>query len=351
MQPQLLPAVQRAFSTLPIELFLNVLDQLVGTHDGCPPVAYAPSDSITKALRALTLVSRGIYPIASQYLYANCLYLDSCTSYSQFRRTLGLHLGTYHPQSLRYGQAGLNEQLFAEADILRHITSLFLSPQKTAACGGATPMVRLPQIIDLCEVVGPTLTRLAIDLQPIYASTSEIERVKPHSSEKSVFMAMHNLEDLVCSFDVTDYFPQPPPNLKRLAITSQGTGTSDVLIKFCLGIQSLEVLFFLRDPEMEAADVDTLFEHYEGEHLDVVLVDVNANHCTPKGARDWKPEDRVTVWEVDVPKSYYGDEGDLILCDSWFWMQGVRGTLFTQEKRRMTSWSQVQAKMAALQEL
>jgi hypothetical protein len=121
------PRMRRAFSKLPLELFLNVLDQLVGTTDDRHPVAYEQSNAITKTLRALTLVSRDTYLIASRYLYSNCLYLDNCTSYARFRRTLGLDLG-YHPQALQYGEAGRNDELFSEAEILRHITSIFISP-------------------------------------------------------------------------------------------------------------------------------------------------------------------------------------------------------------------------------
>jgi hypothetical protein len=211
-------------------------------------------------------------------------------------------------------------------------------------------MVRLPQIIDLCNVVGPTLKRLAIDLQPIYAPASEVERVKPFWEGNSVFVNMPNLEELICSFDVTDYFPHPPPNLKSLAITAQGLGWGQKLTRFCMGIESLEQFFFLRDPDMEAVDIDYLFDNYKGGHLDVVLVDVNANHYTPKRSRIWEEDDKVHIWEVDVPKSYYGDEDDLIICDSWFWMQGVRGTLFGVEKRRMQCWSKVKKRLDALEQ-
>jgi hypothetical protein len=56
--------MQRAFAILPLELFLNVLDQLVGTRNGHQPIAYAPGDPVSQALRALTLVSRNIYLVA-----------------------------------------------------------------------------------------------------------------------------------------------------------------------------------------------------------------------------------------------------------------------------------------------
>jgi hypothetical protein len=109
---------QSPLTSLPKELLLHVLDELVSTRDGSRPVAFAPSDPATKALRSLALTSRGIYPYASQYLYMHCLYLPTCRSYSRFRRTLGLELG-HHPDALEYGEAGRNDVLFASAQIPR----------------------------------------------------------------------------------------------------------------------------------------------------------------------------------------------------------------------------------------
>ncbi|KAF1952780.1 hypothetical protein CC80DRAFT_495104 [Byssothecium circinans] len=342
MQPHARPdkPLQRAFGVFPLELFLNVLDQLVGTSHGRPPIAYAPSDAVTRALRALTLVSRTSYLVASRYLYANCLYLNDCTNYARLRRTVGLDLGR-HPQALQYGEAGRNNDLFHRADIPRFITSLFMSPHRKNA--DTCPMVRLPQIIDLGCKIAPTLKRLAIDMQPVYTTRSEVLSVKPHTSANNIFLHMPNLEELVCSYDVTDYFPHPPPNLKRLASTFQGF--EDVHLDFCFAISSLEFLVCLRPEDLQASHIDKLFERYNGHHLDVVLVDVNANHAVPINTRDWKDDDTVKVWELDVPKSYYGDEDDLVLCDSWIWQHGVQGTLWTQEKRRMLSWSEIDARI------
>ncbi|KAF2187184.1 hypothetical protein K469DRAFT_705744 [Zopfia rhizophila CBS 207.26] len=339
------PQAQATLSSLPTELFLHILDQLVGTRDGHNPVAYSQSDPITKSLRSLTLVSKGLYPTASQYLYTHCLYLDNCTSFSRFRRTLGFDLG-YHSQALKYGQPGRNEKLFSEAVILKHITSLFISPLKTERDKNV-PMIRLPQVIDVCNTIGPTLRRLALDLCQVYSPASEVESIKPHIEGNDIFRNMLNLEELVASYDITDYFVNPPQNLKRLAVSTQETG--DAFLKFCFGIERLETLMFLRDPELEAGHVEAWLEYYKGEKLDIVLIDVSANHRTPEGTREWEEEDRVKVWEVDVPKSYYGDEEDLLLCDSWMWEHAVRGTLWNQDWRRMESWGSVRERVRFLE--
>lgn len=338
--------LQQGFAKLPLELFLTVLDQLVGTRNGQQqPVAYEPSGIVTKTLRALTLVSRSTYLIATKYLYSHCLYLDSCTTYARFRRTLGLHLG-HHPQTLDYGEAGRNDELFAEAQVLRNITSLFVSPSKVQRLieGNYTPLVRLSQIIDLCDLIGPTLRRLALDLSPIYATPTEIEQMRPHVTENNVFIHMPHLEELIVSYDVLNYFRHPPPNLKRLAITAQEL--TDVEVAFCLKIPSLRMLVMMRPVNLEAKDIDIIFTAYDGKSLDTVLVDVNSNHRTPQGTRSWKDNDTVRIWELDVPVSFYGDEDDVVLCDDWIWTHGVQGTLWSQDKRRMASWEEIERRLA-----
>lgn len=334
--------VPNAFGSLPVELFLNILDQLVGTRDGRLPVAYEPSHPATKALRALTLVSKTVYLCASRYLYANCLYLNDVSRHSYFRRTLGLDLG-HHPLALEYGQAGRNEELFNEADIPRHVVSLFISPDRGHSCG-MTPRVRLPHVIDLCLSVGSTLKRLAIDFNPVCVPASEQVLIKPYCSSRNIFLHMPNLEELVCSYDTLDYFRYPPPNLKRLAMTANDMEPSH--LDFYFMVSSLETLFFLRPRNLEAEHIDEFFDRYNGRHIDIVMVGVNSSHLTPHNTRDWTSDDRVTIWEVDVPKSFYGDDEDLILCDEWIWTHGVNGDLFYQDKRRMRSWSEIERSLA-----
>ena len=332
---------------LPPEVILSILDQLVGTAHGLQPI-YDPSSPVTRTLRALTLTSHSIYPVASRYLYRHCLYLCDCASYARFRRTLGIDLGGNHPQSLAYGQAGRNDDLWNDAKILQNITSAFISPMKllgeTSEKERPTPMVRLPQIIDLCNIIGITLKRLVLDMQPVYSPPSEFGSVRLSQKDKNIFLGMPNLQELVASYDVLDYFRLPPPSIKRLAITIQEL--HEIAMGFCFSVSTLQTLILLRPMELSAADINSLFSAYKGKCLDIIFVDVNSNHRTPKDTRDWTDSDNVRIWEVDVPTSFYGDEDDLILCDNWIWTHAVKGTLWDQQKRRMTSWSEVQRRLA-----
>jgi hypothetical protein len=207
-------------------------------------------------------------------------------------------------------------------------------------------MARLRQLTSLFTIIGPGLTRLVMDLQPMYTPQSDVNAISPHIPAHNIFVSMTALQELVCSFDTLDYFSYyPPPNLKRWAVTYQGHSAG--LLYFASRIASLETLLFLRAPDMAASCLDTIFDSFSVQRasrqapLDLLLVDVSANHITPSNSRDWTEDDPVRVWEVDVPKSYYGDEDDLILCDAWIWENAVQGTLWRTVKRRMKSWGEV----------
>lgn len=331
---------------LPPEIILNVFDQLVESPLGRQPI-FDPSSVITKTLRALTLTSRFMYPIASKYLYRYCLYLDDCVSYACFIRTMGIGLDCNHPQSLAASQAARNEKLWKDARIAQCITNIFISPMDSSntavgdRCNAST--VRLPQVVDLCNIVGPTLKSLILDLQPVYFTPREIEFVGLSPRQTDMFLGMPNLEELVVNYDVLDYFHIPPPNVKRLATTTQDL--HDQVMTFCFCLSTLQTLILIRPPDITAADIDMLFTAYKGQSLDVILAHVNSNHRTPEGTRDWTDNDTVRIWEVDVPTSFYGDDDDLALCENWIWTHAVDGTLWTQEKRRMTSWSEIQRRL------
>jgi hypothetical protein len=335
-------STQQAISILPLELFLHVLDQLVGARDSLQPVAYRPSDTKSKTLRSLTLVSRSIHLIASRYLYAYCIHLNNHASYDLFRRTLGLDV-LHRSQASRSTKLDHNNHLFAVRETPQYITSAFISPIGTRRASAIPPPVRVRQVIDLCNIIGLTLKRLVMNLLPMCTATSDTEAVGRRFHENNIALSMPHLEELVTSHDILDFFTVAPPNLKRLAVTYRGV--NDVRMKFCFSMSSLEMLVYLRPPELSAQDIDSIFSSYKGTGLDVILVDVNSNHRTPTGTRDWGGDDVVKIWEVDVPTSFYGDEDELILCDDFVWAHGENGTLWNQNKRRMASWAEIRRRL------
>ncbi len=336
------PDLQRPYPSLPLEIIFNVLDQLVDETNRQP--AFNSSITVTKTLRALALVSRRIYPVASRYLYTHCLSFRDSVSFACFRRTLGLDLGN-HPQALACGQSGRNDRLWYDAEIPKYITSVCIAPQENPKSSQSAPMVLLTQIIDTCNTIGHTLKTLFLDPpKPTYESFSEFDHLRSYGRENNIFLQMPNLEALVASYEVLHYFPIPPPKLKRLALIADVF--DDVVMPFCFATSTLETLVVLRPEGLTAADIDCLFSAYHGKSLDTILVDVNSNHRTPTATRNWNDQDKVRIWEVDVPTSFYGDDENETLCRNWIWSHAFKGTLWSQDRRRMASWSEIQRRLA-----
>jgi hypothetical protein len=333
---------QRAFSVLPIELFLNVLDQLIARVNGLQPIAYDPSNPITKALYNLTLVSRDINLIASRYLYSHCVWLDNRTSFNLLCRTLGVGLAS-PAQVVSHATEPFHDD-HVSARIPRSISSVFIWPYDVQGSGSSMPLIRLPWVIALCKTVGPSLKRLAIDFTPFIRDTRDIEALSSSQNQNNIFLHMPNLEELVTSYNILDYFSMAPPNLKRLALPIQELGESS--IDFCFSLSELQTLVVLRPIELRAKDIEVIFSCYSGKSLDVILVDVNSNQRTPVGTRSWTNGDTVRIWEADVPTSYYGDGDELRLCEDYIMSHGIKGTLWTQDKRRMASWVEIQRRLA-----
>jgi hypothetical protein len=335
---------QRAFSVLPIELFLNVLDELIARVNDQQPIAYEPSNSVTKTLYSLTLVSRDTNPVATKYLYSYCCWLSNRTNTGLLCRTLGVGLAS-PAQAVNHAPDPLHDgHIFSK--ISRSITSAFICPDYTHGTGrydDSMPRIRLPQVIALCKTIGPNLKRLVIDLTLFLGDWHGSEAFNSSLGDNNIFSHMLNLEELVASYNVLDFFPSAPPNLKRLALPIQDFGESQ--INFCFST-ALQTLVLRRPIQLQAKDIEVIFSCFGGKSLDVIFVDVNSNHRTPVGTRSWETEDTVRIWEADVPVSYYGDFDEIKLCEDYIRSHGINGTLWTQDKRRMASWADIQRRLA-----
>ncbi|KAJ4992036.1 hypothetical protein SVAN01_02357 [Stagonosporopsis vannaccii] len=334
---------------LPREIILNILDQLVGSTPDRQPI-FDLSNPVTKTLRALTLTSRSIYPVASRYLYRHCLFFRTRVSYACFRRTLGIHIGSKHPQSLALEQAGRNKDLWEDGKVPQYITSIFISPKEDISRVKAgsprwSPHLQLEQLLDLFNIIGPTLNRLILDIEPFQSPRSKPERFRLLQSENNILLNMPNLIELTTSSGILDYSRILMPKIQRLAITLQHLNKA--AMTFCFSSPSLNTLVLIRPKELSATDINTLFSTYKGQSLDIVFVDVNSNHRTPEDTRDWATQDSVRIWEADVPTSFYGDDDDFALCDTWIWTRACEGRLWeTKEHRRMASWEEVKKRLA-----
>ncbi len=341
-------SAESAFSTLPIELFLYVVDHLVeSATPHYQPVAFPPNHPTTKALLALTRVSRTIYPLASKYLYANCIYIDEI-NFARFYRTLGTYLGQ-GPQDMKSGR---NQDLWNHVDVVRYIKQAFIwSGDEDSGNDLVAASTQLPHVMGYFDAIGSHLKRLVlilsckhIDSMRNRASMKEIWGSGSNSSSsENTLGSLASLEELVVNFDITYLFSTPPKHLKRLCSTDHGV--SDAASSSSFAISSLRTLIFLRPLDLKATDIESWFSTYAGQGLDIILVEVNTNHQTPTQTRSWKEDDEVRVWEIDVPTSFYGDDEDYVLCERWIWDHARDGSMWEAEKRRMRDWEEVKKRL------
>lgn len=310
----------RPFPALPTELFIHVLDQLTSGRR----LAFKSEDPVTKTLHALMLVSRGVYLVAWRYLYSRCVYIDSPERCDRFQRTLGINVGHYDKYSLtmsRIQEAVRDDQCFSDAEISECITSacFFMS-------------VSLPSIIGFFVTIGANLKRMMLDVG-----------VPSNFQNRLLLLGLTQLEEFTTNRYVAMNLSRPP-NVKRLAILPQPVWYPSNRPNLYFPTKSLETLVVQRG-QLSSSDIERMFSEYKGTSLDVVLVDLNSNHLTPEGTRDWKSDDTVRIWEADVPTSFYGDEGSHSLRKNWMKKHSIDGTLWTQKHRRMASWSEVRRRL------
>ena len=107
--------------------------------------------------------------------------------------------------------------------------------------------------------------------------------------------------------------------LRTLALYNQDVSTP----RFWLGLARLaylETLVLTRSDGLEEVDMKREWSKYCGDKdrgLSVLLVNVQSQHRVPLGKAGWSEEDKVTMKEVNVPVSYYGDENEIDLCQEW----------------------------------
>lgn len=323
---------------LPAEIFLNVLDQLVETGDGSCPLPQPQLNSVRKTLRSLTLVSRDIYPIATKYLYSAHIWLGSLGAISRFCTTLELNRQRH---TLTNDMAVQQHKGFAQFDLSKYVTSLYLSPveySKSTSTGPRwrwTPNSGLTEIVGLCHSLSSTLKRLHLNLLPMVAHFDATKKSGLETIDPNLFARLLRVEEMMITEDVIDYFTHPPPNLKRLGIIFDVL--SDFDPAFCLSLPSLRTLVLLRPWGFSASMIETFLDSYHGKNLDIILFENSVNYGTSEGTREWRSDDTVHIFEADVPLGFYGDD----VNDEWMWDQAIEGTLWSQTQRQMKSWADI----------
>lgn len=126
---------------------------------------------------------------------------------------------------------------------------------------------------------------------------------------------------------VTDFSVWPFwPKLKTLALYNQDIGMGEFWRE--LGkLKYFETLVLTRSDALEYVDMKGAWRLHCGDKkrgLDIVLVNVESLHSELAGRERWK-EDEISVRELNVPTSYYGDEDVIELCQEWVKRRVLRG--------------------------
>ncbi|OCL10662.1 hypothetical protein AOQ84DRAFT_438211 [Glonium stellatum] len=297
----------------PLEIFLQILDEVVKSASGVVPVAYPPSNSVVRTFKSLMLVCKSLSATAAQYLYSHCLYINSESRLHKLLRTLG-------------NGHGQLEQSPWLAGIEQYMTSACLSIRGY----NKKDSERTSATIELFNFIGPSLKRLIL--------TGDFNNPRPgEDNPNDILSQLHNLEELQCSYDAWNYCKHATlPQLKRLAFDFAGLGQDE--FSFLQRSPKLEVLVTFRQG-LSASCIDHIFESYRGSDLKVLVVDVANNHRPLPLTRDWAPQDKVHIMEVDVPVSYYGDEREYNLCQMWIRNKAIQGTLWEEHSRPMELWT------------
>lgn len=320
---------QGVFAALPAELLLHIVDYLVRDDHEWGSIAFKPSSPVTRTLHALTLVSRRISPIAFQYLYVHCIHIDGSSRIRRFVNALANDsMSDVQHKRKRYS----------------YINSALLSSNNSEN-DNVYLVGRTLQTAQLLTSIGSSLRRLVLRGPNGFVEFGDRNRIQRCAVSRNAFKDMHLLEELVIGYNCLQFHAVPPPNLKRLAVATTNLRTAGSVSETYF-VPSLEMVVMMRHLYLSNKDINYMFSRYKDFNLDMLLLDVNSNHRTPENTRDWKEDDPIRIWEVDVPMSFYGDESTSQLCEDFFWTQATSGTLWSVEKRRMTSWSKVQTRLS-----
>ncbi|KUI66973.1 hypothetical protein VM1G_02001 [Cytospora mali] len=215
---------------LPLELIFHIISSLVGD----PGTILHPSDSATKALLSFTLVSRATYPVASNYLRKNCVYIDNDIRLRHLIHCVEATRDHHHTlSSSDNNQAALLTP--SPTPRLHPLTALYLGPFTRTIDNQPTAI----WVRELFCLVHPTLRRLAVDM-PLRSLYPADDHLSVRATLREAFAMLRALEEFASVRDELFLDVLEPewragrggepavweswPRLRRLALESVAAG-------------------------------------------------------------------------------------------------------------------------------
>ena len=312
---------------LPTEILFMIVEAVVPSPT---TIAFPPSDSTTKTLRALCCVSAAVYPTALRLLVTHCLYIDDQHRLDQLLLFLGHVVSRLD---------GLDTTL-PSVPLIQHIRSLYLAPFPPHTIN-KMPIAR--SVNNLFSIISPSLINLVIDmpLRSLYPG-EDVEQVRPilraafeQLSSIEVFCTVRDELFLATHHHFSELLGVELPvwllwrNLRVLALYNPDL--SHGLCRKLANLRKLTTLVLTRaDGLVDGADFknDWAFQNrLPNNSLVISLVNTWGLHVLPTASAAWTAEDVIAVRQVDVPVSYYADEDVITLCQDWVKQRALRGEL------------------------
>lgn len=342
---------------LPLELIFSIIASLLGD----PSIIHNPSQSSTKALLSFTLVCRATYPVATNYLREQCLFIDNDRRLRDLIQTVE---STKHRVQ---GYSGLATDVPGSLTIrpgssLRPIASLYLSPFGQSLDNQPTAI----WIRELFYLVHPTLRRLVIDI-PLRSLYPADDHLNVRKTLREAFSLLTALEEFTSVRDELYLDILEPewrteretpvwtlwPKLRKLALYN--VDADERFWKSVREMRALDTVVLTRADGLESTCMKTEYfgtapangagngvETGAGEDestppkpLKVLVVNISTNQPNYMGGR-WKwdkidPNNIMKVMTYDVPTSFYGDENPIYLCQHWVKTAALRGEIWDWE--------------------
>lgn len=341
---------------LPLELIFSIIGSLLGD----PQTIHNPSNSSTKALLSFTLVCRATYPVATNYLREQCLFIDS------ERRLRDLIPTVESTRHRVQGYTGTGADIPGSLTIhpgssLRPIASLYLSPFGQTIDNQPTAI----WIRELFCLVHPTLRRLVIDI-PLRSLFPADDHLNVRKTLREAFSLLTELEEFTSVRDELYLDILEPewraeretdvwtlwPRLRRLALYN--VYADERFWKPVRSMRELETVVLTRADGLESTCMKSEYfgtasgnaandgagdaageELAPPRPLKVVIVNISTNQPNYLAGR-WKwdkvdPNNVMKVMTYDVPTSFYGDENPIYLCQHWVKMAALRGEIWDWE--------------------
>lgn len=304
-------SIHNTLPTLPTEILLNVLD-FVAPSAALPHIALSPNHPTTKTLIALTYTSRALLPTARRLLYTHCLYIHTSSRLKKLATSL---------QSLKGQDNG---------DLLAHATSLYIRPFPVWDTIAEIDVAN--DIQSVLQILAPRLRRLLVDIpfRSVYPE-DDPTMIQVQTVLRTTFQELPALEEFSSIRD--EVYLQTEPGVAMESYIWSGWNQLKTLIlynvdvslpKFWEGLhrlQNLETVVLTRADGLGEVEMKQEWKKQFGDGeerpLNMVLVNVEAEHITPVGSTGWNKEDKLQVRVLNVPISYYGDEDLIILCQHW----------------------------------